>query len=138
MTQKQAEKIKWLNRLSFISIKLDSLTSLKKTDQKNSVGFIENMPECDNPQLKETCRRIAEYQTRKTTEKYIEILNLYNQLRDEIENAIEKIPDTQYQSLLISHYIENKSWAKIAQENFFSVRTVKYQHLKAIDLLEIS
>ncbi len=138
MTQKQTEKIEWLNRLQFIKIKLDSLTSLKKTDQKNSVGFIENMPECDDPQIKEVCHRIAEYQAKKTAEKYIEILTLYNQVRDEIENAIEKIPDTKYQMILTSHYIENKSLAKIAQENFFSIRCVKYKHLEAIDLLEIS
>ncbi|MBE6846171.1 MAG: hypothetical protein E7508_10840 [Ruminococcus sp.] len=137
MTQTQLEKATWLNRAYYIKLKLDSLYSLSQEDRRRAQSFMEMLPQKDEPAMVELCRRIADINVEKSNQKYIETLSMYNVIRVEIESAIEKIDNPEYQCLLTAHYIENKSWKQIAEENFYGLRTVKYKHLKALDAIEI-
>ena len=138
MTEQQISKTVWLNRAYFIKLKLDSLYSLKENDKKRAKSFINMLPCKDDSDIIERCKAISEQSALKSEEKYLHILNLYNEVRTEIESAIEKISNEEYQALLIAHYIDHKSWNQIAKENFYGLRTVKYKHLKALDMLKIT
>ncbi len=121
----------WLNRPFYFKKKLDALYSLKDMDIKQSEKLENVFPE------KQKLLEISETISRRSNEKYTKLLEDYNNIRKEVENAIEKIDDFELQALLIAHYLENKSWKTIATENYYGVRTVKYKHLKALDCLEI-
>lgn len=136
MTQTQLEKAAWLNRAYYVKLKLDSLYSLSQEDRRRAESFMEMLPYKDEPAMVELCRRLADKNAEKSSRRYFEILETYNAVRDEIEQAIDKIEDTEYQFLLTTHYLENKPWKQIAEENFYGVRTVKYKHLKALDALK--
>lgn len=138
MTEQQIFKTVWLNRAYFIKLKLSALYSLKENDKKRAKSFIEMLPCKSDPEIAERCKAILEQSAIKSEEKYLHILNLYNETREETESAIEKIDDEEYQALLIAHYLDHKSWNQIARENFYGLRTVKYKHLKALDMLEIT
>lgn len=137
MTEQQISKTIWLNRAYFIKLKLNALYSLKESDKKSAKSFIEMLPCKSDPEIVEKCKAISEKSAIKSEEKYLQILNLYNKIREETESAIEKIDDEEYQALLIAHYIDHKSWNRIARDNYYGLRTVKYKHLKALDKLDI-
>lgn len=136
MTTEQMNKSAWLNRLYYLKLKLNSLYSLRESDKKNAQSLIEMIP-CKDTQLLQECRKIIEDSFRATEEKYVKLLNMYNITRHEIETAIEKIEDFELQTILIAHYLEHKPWNIIAKENYYGLRTVKYKHLKALDLVNI-
>lgn len=138
MTQKQLEKTAWLNRAYYIKLKLDSLYSLCQEDRRRAKSFMKMLPKKDEPAIVELCCRLADKNAEKSNQKYIEVLGAYNAIREEIEEAIDKIGNPEYQFLLTAHYLENKPWKQIAEENFYGVRTVKYKHLKALDSLNIT
>lgn len=138
MTTVQIKKTVWLNRLYYIKLKLDCLYSLKESDRKHAQKLMEMIPDKNDPKLSEECGKIIDDSNNSNTEKYMEILNLYNNVKNEIFSAIDVINDFELQAILISHYLEYKPWNVVASEKFYSLRTVKYKHLKALDLLNIN
>ncbi len=135
MTTEQMSKSTWLNRLYYLKLKVESLYSLKESERKQAKAFIEMMPVRENCGIKVECEKIIEDNLKASEEKYLKLLRLYNEVRHEIEAAIEKIDDLELQGILTSHYLEHKPWNAIAKENFYGLRTVKYKHLKALDLM---
>ena len=137
MTEQQIIKSQWLGRVYFSRLKVKSLASLKEKDKHECKDFIGSIPENCTPDMYSKCSKVAAAIAQRSAENYIEALENYNKIRMEVESAIEKISDYEYQTLLTSHYIENKTWEVISDEMFYSIRTIKYKHLKALDALQI-
>lgn len=136
MTEQQIIKSQWLGRVYFSRLKVKSLASLKDKDRQECESFIEKIPESCTPDMNNECCGIASAIAQRSAEKYMEALENYNKIRMEVESAIEKIDDYEYQALLTAHYIEGKTWEVISEEMYYSIRTIKYKHLKALDALQ--
>ena len=57
-------------------------------------------------------------------------------VRTEIETAISKLENEEYQQLLMYRYIDCLVWSEIEQKMFVSTTTRKRWHEKAIELLQ--
>ncbi len=135
MTTEQMDKSAWLNRLYYLKLKVNSLYSLKESERNQARTFIEMMPVRESGMISKECEKIIEDNLKADEEKYLKLMRLYNEVRQEIEDTIEKIDDYELQVILTSHYLEHKTWNVIAKENFYGLRTIKYKHLKALDLI---
>ena len=70
-------------------------------------------------------------------EKKIELLEAeYETAKAEVVKAIEKLPNPDYQTILIMRYLNEYSWADICDKLYISLSTAKRWHWDAINSLE--
>ena len=70
-------------------------------------------------------------------EKKIESLEAeYETAKAEVVKAIEKLPNPDYQTILIMRYLNEYSWADICDKLYISLSTAKRWHWDAINNLE--
>lgn len=70
-------------------------------------------------------------------EKKIEELNgEYETAKAEVMAAIEKLPNTDHQTVLIMRYLNEYSWTYICEKLYVSLSTAKRWHWDAINALE--
>ena len=70
-------------------------------------------------------------------EKKIESLEAeYETAKAEVVKAIEKLPNPDYQTILIMRYLNEYSWADICDKLYISLSTAKRWHWDAINSLE--
>ena len=70
-------------------------------------------------------------------EKKIESLQAeYETAKAEVVKAIEKLPNPDYQTVLIMRYLNEYSWADICDKLYISLSTAKRWHWDAINSLE--
>ena len=133
MTVEQNCKIRWLERAKDAERKAQALKAKRQYDNYlaerlsrysgfggNSSG---NSTEDALIRLMETERR-----EREQLEKLV-------QIREEITQAIEKIPDQDLQTILIWKYLKYLTFEKIADEMHYCIRSVKNKHKAALDKL---
>ena len=60
----------------------------------------------------------------------------YETAKAEVVKAIEKLPNPDYQTILIMRYLNEYSWADICDKLFISLSTAKRWHWDAINSLE--
>lgn len=138
MTELQIQKSEWLRRLYFSKLKVDSLQSLKKYDRQHLEDINKELLEKTCEDTYEKCVSIIKTISVRSEENWLKAFKEYNEIRLQIENAIDSIENSEYQYVLRARYIEDKTWRQIAVEMFFSERNVKYLHVKALDEIEIT
>lgn len=135
MTAEQNCKIRWLERARKADQKAQALKAKRQYDNYlaerlsrysglggNSFG---NSTEDALIRLMETERR-----EREQLEKLV-------QIREEITQAIEKIPDQDLQTILIWKYLKYLTFEQIADKMHYTVRNIQYKHKAALDKLFI-
>lgn len=60
-----------------------------------------------------------------------------NKVKSEVLAAIEKIPNEDYQNLLIMRYLNEYTWDEICDKLYISLSTVKRWHWDALVILKI-
>lgn len=129
------EKLRMLGRMElYIYSKKERLAVLKEMSRTVSSSKFDDMPKSSNrgrSKLEETVlkcinleKEIKEDEERLENEKLI-ILEL-----------IGRIPEPEYQTVLISRYFKHKSWEDIANGLFYTKRWIYSLHGKALESLE--
>lgn len=129
------EKLRMLGRMElYIHSKKERLAVLKEMSRTVSSSKFDDMPKSSNrgrSKLEETVlkcidleKEIKEDEERLENEKLI-ILEL-----------IGRIPEPEYQTVLISRYFKHKSWEDIANGLFYTKRWIYSLHGKALESLE--
>lgn len=137
MTKEQLEKINKLNLLYYAEMKLKSTYSIKADDKKRAKNFIEKFPEKDDNKSFMECKKEAYDFYKDSSKCYLNALKEYRQIRKETEKTIDSVEDDELCALLKYHYIEYKTWEKIAEEMYYSLRTIKYKHKTALDKIKL-
>ncbi|MDE5768283.1 MAG: DUF1492 domain-containing protein [Oscillospiraceae bacterium] len=135
MTAEQNRKIRWLERAREADRKAQALEAKWQYDaclaerlsrysgcSGNSSG---NSTEDALIRLIETERR-AEEQLRKLA-----------QIREEITFAIENVPDSDLQTILIWKYLKYMTFEHIADKMHYSLITIRRKHKDALDHIEL-
>ena len=65
-----------------------------------------------------------------------ELKGEYETAKAEVMVAIEKLPNTDYQTVLIMRYLNEYSWTYICEKIYVSLSTVKRWHWDALNALE--
>ncbi|MDE5884408.1 MAG: DUF1492 domain-containing protein [Oscillospiraceae bacterium] len=134
MTCEQLKKIAWLNR-AFHAERNAQAWFAKQTYDRNlaqrlsrsvsSSGFSSYGNGTEHALI-----RLAETE-RQTQEKLAELVRI----REEITSEIEKIPDSDLQTILVWRYLKYLTFEKIAEKMNYSVRNIHYKHKAALDKL---
>ncbi|MDE5884875.1 MAG: DUF1492 domain-containing protein [Oscillospiraceae bacterium] len=135
MTAEQNRKIRWLERARDAERKAQALEAKRQCDSHlaqrlsryagisgNSSG---NSTEDALLRLIETERR-AEEQLRKLA-----------QIREEITSAIENVPDSDLQTILIWKYLKYMTFEQIADKMNYDERTIRRKHCQALDKISL-
>lgn len=137
MTHEQLEKINKLNRLYYAEMKLKSSYSVKCADKKRARDFKDMCPEKgENTEFKECKKEIYDFY-KSSANNYITALKEYKKIREETEKIIDSAENSELCAILKYHYIEYKTWEKISEKMFYSLRTIKYKHKSALDKIKI-
>ena len=137
MTNEQLEKINVLNKLYYAEMKLKSLKSLKIDDKKRAKNFIDIFPDkSDNKAFSDYKREVCSFY-KKSAGNYLIALREYLDIREKTEKIIDSAEDVELCSILRYRYLEYRTWEKIAEKMYYSLRNVKYKHKAALDKIKI-
>lgn len=139
MTEEQIEKKEWLSRAKYTKNALKALERLRNEKRSIAIscginyendgttsGGGKNGTEIKLLNLAEIEEKIEDAK-RDLCEAY-----------EEIEAAINSVQSVELRTVLINHYLSLLSWENTAIEMGYSLRSVKYKHLEALDELKIS
>ena len=134
MTYEQRIKIAWLNRAFYAdknakawSAKLERDRSLAQRLTRYSDGT--GGTSAGN-RTEDYLIRLAETE-RKTQEKLKELVRI----REEIIEVIQKLTDSDMQTILLWRYLEYLTFEQTAEKMHYSERNVRYKHKQALDKL---
>lgn len=137
MTNEQRDKICKLNCLYYAELKLNALFSIKENDKKLARKIVNKFPDKNYESEFSECLEMTVDFYKKTVDNYISALKNYLKIREETEIIINSIDNDELSSILRYHYIEHKTWEKIAENMYYSLRTVKYKHKTALDKIKL-
>ena len=134
MTSEQRRKISWLNRAFYAdknarawTAKLEHDRSLAQRLTRYSDGTGGNS---SGNRTEDYLIRLAETE-RKTQEKLKELVGI----REEIIEAIQKLEDSDLQTVLLWRYLEYLTFEQTAEKMHYSERNIRYKHKQALDKL---
>ena len=140
MTEQQSELVKWLNRAFHAEKKLNALKRLKKRDKERAndisagnSGDIKGKSDTRQNNVEKVLITLAS-----SEEKYDKFLEEYNNLRIEIEKAIETLHDDELEAIFIDRYLNYMTMEQIAEEMNYSISTVKRRYNDGIEKLNLN
>lgn len=138
MDTDQKEKILWLNRafytknairaLECVRIEKKNMAETCGINYENNGGTSGDSSNRQEDRLIDLCE--IDNKINKAKQKLIAT-------HTEIESVINKIDNIDLRTVLTYHYLLYMTWENVAEEMNYSVRTVKYKHKKALDLVEL-
>ena len=134
MTKLQKQKSARLMRANLIRYKVIAEYGLSENDKKRADSLIKSAPKECRQQAEEILNMIS----KNSEQRYIKLLRAYEETRSEIEKAIDEVDDCELQSLLTMKYLDGQTWNNIALASCQSERNVKYKHIRALDLINVS
>ena len=129
------EYLKKIARMeSYIQSKKERLAVLKEMSSGISSPKFDDMPRNPNKgrsRLEETILKYIDLENEiKEDEKKLEYEKLY------LLEAIGRIEEPEYQTILISRYFKHQSWDDIAQSLFYTKRWIYSLHGRALERLD--
>lgn len=61
----------------------------------------------------------------------------YEKMKTEVVQVIEKLPDTNHQTILIMRYLNDYPWPTICEKLYISLTTAKRWHFEAVNGIQI-
>lgn len=139
MTEEQIEKKEWLNRAKYTENALNALERLR--EKKRSIAIACGINYENDGSQSGGGKNGTEIKLMDLAEVEEKIRNAKNELCEtynEVERAINAVDSTELRTVLINHYLNYMSWERTASEMGYSLRSVKYKHLEALDRIVIS
>ena len=138
MTDKQNRNLNILKSVIQAETELRNCNAMKLSDERKAEQFRNNFPfQCCTEEYNK-CAKLSEEMMKRAAENYNNYYKRYMVVRDQAECAIDTLPDSQLREILRCRYLENMTMEDIADRLFFSVRTVKYKHAKALEMLDFT
>lgn len=139
MTEEQIMKKEWLSRAKYTRNALEALERLKqeKIAIAESCGInyendgAQNGSHRNGTEIK--FLDIAEIEEKIEKSKH-DLVEVY----EEIEQTVYQLDNPEYRALLSNKYLTHMSWEETADKMGYSVRSIKYKHLLALDEILIS
>lgn len=139
MTDEQNKKIEWLNRAKYTRNALSALERLKVEKRAMATACGINY-ENDGAQSggHKNGTEIKFINLAEVEEKIEYAKKELHDVHKEVESAINRVQNIELRTILINHYLNFLSWEETAEEMKYSVRSIKYKHVQALDELKIS
>ena len=138
MTAKQNRNLNILKSVIQAETELKNCNALKLSDEKKAEQFRNNFPFRCCTEEYEKCAELTDRFMKRAAENYNIFYKRYIVVREQAENAIDTLPDSQLREILRCRYLENMTMEEIADKLFYSLRTVKYKHARALEMLDFT
>ena len=135
MTDRQNRNLNKLKSVQAAETELKSRYALKTADEKRTEQFRNNFPFRCCAEEYDKCAELSESMMRNISQRYNATYAHYAAVRKEAENAIDALPASQLRQILRWRYLEYKTMEEIADMLYYSLRTVKYKHMKALEMI---
>lgn len=138
MSPEQEEKILWLNRAFYTKNAVEALEGVRMEKQSMAVSCGINYENNGGKNGDST---------NKQEKKLIDLCEINQKIdqakqklvltHNEIEKVINNVENIDLRTVLTYHYLLYMTWENVAERMHYSVRTVKYKHKKALDMVEL-
>ena len=136
MNSKQDRNLSRLKEVLQAEADLTSLKAMKLSDEKRAEQFMNNFPfRCCAEEYKK-CAELSEEMMKRSAQSYNDCCRHYIDVRRDAERAIDSLPDSRLRQIMRWRYLENKTMEEIAEKLYYSLRTVKYKHSQALELMD--
>ena len=126
MTALQNSKIRWLSRAREAEQQISAIQAVQNHDSA-LLRKLSQHEECSA-----LCRRL-EYVQEETRLQ----LMLLAEIREEIRNVIQQIPDAEIRCIFLRKYLAYETNEQIAEAMYYDIRTIQRKHKKALEKINI-